>query len=360
MNGKAMLGGLLLAASLSVQAGEIVDTYTSGDTLTATMLDNIKSAVNDNNFASRFYGDGSAGDITINVDTDWSTTPIDNLNFQNVVISSGVTLTVPAGTVIRCTGSFVNNGTIRVLENGLGGRVGYTYDFTSERLNRQARVASPGDTGVSSTPGDAGAYSGLQKGLGGKGIPRSVAAGSFMQFRWGGGAGSGSRYPGGRGGGLVKIQCRGAVRNTASGTIDATSNYYASGSGGGGGGIVVLASQDSVTNEGTIDVSGAPGGSSDIYRIAGPSGGGGGGIAVLVAPSVTNVGNITVDGGNAGTGNVSAADGTTWRYAGGGGGGSGGAGGSGASLDAAGVSTAATAGEDGYVLEIQADPSTMM
>ena len=361
--GRIVCGALLaLSASWPAGAGEIVDTYSSGDTLTATMMNNIKAAVNDNNTASRFYGDGSAGDLLVAAGgTDnWSLTPPTNTNFQNVEIENGSSLIVPAGTIIRCTGSFVNRGTIIVMPNGKGGYRSYTDSDPSGTWSYTGVPASPGDTGVSSQPGASGTADLLAYGYGGSGIRRAVAASAFMGFRWGGGAGSGTRYAGSSGGGLLKVLCQGEVRNEAGAEIRAKGfgSISLRGSGGGGGGIVVLASQQSVVNAGNIDVSGGVGGLSSIDTGAG--GGGGGGIAVLVAPQVTNSGTVDVSGGAAGSESTSTGTATGMRYAGAGGGASGGSGGHGTSLNAGGVYTPATPGEDGYVLEITANPATMM
>lgn len=56
-------------------------------------------------------------------DTNFSTTPPPNNNFQftDFSVAAGVTLTVPSGTVIRCTGTFTNNGTIVVNTGAPGG-----------------------------------------------------------------------------------------------------------------------------------------------------------------------------------------------------------------------------------------------
>jgi len=65
----------------------------------------------------RIYGDGSAGALTVTTD---STLFVDvaadgNLMFTDVTIDAGVTLRVTSGVVIRCSGTFTNNGTVTVL-----------------------------------------------------------------------------------------------------------------------------------------------------------------------------------------------------------------------------------------------------
>jgi len=356
---------LALSASWPVGAGEIVDTFSPGDTLTATMMNNIKAAVNDNNTAVRFYGDGSAGDLTLasGASVNWLLTAQSNLNFQNVTIESGANLYVPAGTTIRCTGDFVNNGTINVWTGSGGGKTGYTdVDFVAESwIRSQDTMPGRGDTPRAATSGQMGTENSLFAGFPGDRIVPTVAAGSFMSFRWGGGAGSGGwGGVGGSGGGLLKVLCKGDVRNETGGTISA--NGYGSaanpGTGGGSGGIVVLASQQRVVNEGSIEAKGGPGGVSN--SVSGAGGGGGGGIVILVAPDVTNNGTVDVSAGAAGVESTQPVKGTNPRYGGGAGGSSGGRGGRGSSLNASGISASAEDGFDGYVLEIQANPATMM
>ncbi len=354
---------LALSASWPAGAGEIVDTYSSGDRLTATMMNNIKAAVNDNNnTALRFYGDGSAGDLNVvsGSSLHWYFNPVDNLNFRNVTIENGATLIVPAGTTIRCTGRFTNNGTIRVLYGGRGGYRSYAESIASGSWTYTGVTASPGDTGVSSSPGALGTGDILEYGYGGSGIPRTVAASEFMMFRWGGGGGSATRSRGTMAGGLLKVLCRGEIQNAVRGAIlaEGLSGGNGSGSGGGGGGIVVLASVTGVVNEGRIGVPGGMGSRGSTSSAGG--GGGGGGIVILVAPEVNNTGTVDVSGGAAGYEDSTTGTATGMRYAGGGGGGSGGAGGNGGGLNRGGVSVPAEAGADGYLLEIRANPATMM
>ena len=107
----------LFSISQLAYPGSITDIYNTGDTLTATTLDNIKSAVNDNdsNISAWFSGDGSDGDLTVSSLLDWSVTPPSNLMWQNITIDPGQEFIVPAGTKIRCSGTFTNNGTLTVL-----------------------------------------------------------------------------------------------------------------------------------------------------------------------------------------------------------------------------------------------------
>src|SRR5262245_28730335 len=62
----------------------------------------------------RVYGNGSAGARTISADESWleGGNPPANIQFTNFTIDAGVTLIIPSGTVIRCTGTFTNNGTL--------------------------------------------------------------------------------------------------------------------------------------------------------------------------------------------------------------------------------------------------------
>ncbi len=306
------------------------------------------------NFASFFRGDGSAGDITIDATNDnWSNAselPA-NLSFADFLIPVGVTLTVPAGTTIRCSGTFTNDGTINVL----GGAENATTGFASSVISASggpSTAAHPGDTPKSATTGqfDNNAIAVVKTLIGGQGggsIPQAVTRASFGQFKTGGGAGGGNTTAN-RGGGLLKVYCGGAIANT--GSINATGAVGGTG-GGGGGGIVILASQTSVDNvAGTIDVSGADGGISGSFF--GASGGGGGGVVVMISPTAPVVGTEIVAGG---AGAVAGTTTTQSRLAGSGGGGSGGAGGNGGNV-AGNTANAGSAGSAGYVITMTSDP----
>lgn len=342
-----------------VTAGAISDVYTKGDVLTASKLDNIKAAVNDNNNASRFYGDGSAGPLTISANTDWSVaSPAgDNLNFSDVVIDASAILTVPAGTIIRCTGTFTNNGLIVVKNAENSARLGVSAG--------KGNAAGPATIGRSSTT------SGFLLGGGraGKHVSKTVAASSFNNFSIGGGAGAGEiNVSGSNAGGLIKIYCQGVISNRneilASG---ANGENPANGvtSGGGAGGIIILASSTSIDNTGAIKAEGGKGSSAfnNSTGSVGASGGGGGGIIVFVAPTITTASStLFVTGGVSGTGNITMTNSN--RIAGSGGGASGGDGGKGGNIGAPGsssnVANYGTSGQAGYVLQIHANPASMM
>lgn len=310
---------------------------------------------------SFFGGDGSAGNLTVAANQSWSATPPVNPNFANITINAGQTLTVPAGTTIRCSGTFTNNGTLNV-------DPGATSDGSFSALSDVSGPtvfltsgAHPGDTPGAATLGaqhNNGASNPqvLDGGTGGKAISRAVAQTSFGNFRFGGGSGAGYDNQGNRGGGLVRIYCEGAIVNT--GTINAAGeNGGNSTIGGGGGGIVVLASRASVSNSGTMNVNGGNGAASQIW--GGNAGGGGGGIIVMISPTPPVLGTVNVAGGTGGTGATSVTTGA--RTGGGGGGGSGGAGGNGGSVSAAatGIPTNAGNGAAGYSITMTLDPATI-
>ena len=354
----------LTLTSTIVSAGAITDTYTAGDVLTAAKMDNIKAAVNDNNtnLTAFFSGDGSAGALTISSSTSWTSTPPtgNNLNFTNIVIDGGGTLTVPAGTTIRCSGTFTNNGTINIdtgaSRNGYGFSAASTTNATY--LGGITSTGHPGDTfGHSTSPGydnnQQANPSTIDYGRGGTAIPQTVAASSFNSFKIGGGSGSGWSSNG-SGGGLLKINCNEAIINA--GTIYAVGGSSDTTSGGGGGGIVILASQTSVDNTtGTINANGGTGGISQTW--AGPGGGGGGGIVIFIAPAINSAGGIIdISGGTQGA--TSSTTATLASVVGGGGGGaSGGSGGDGGGISTSNTISDATAGSTGYVLEIAANPA---
>lgn len=265
------------------------------------------------------YGDGSngtaAGVCNITAATSWVTTGANSVQCTNFSIATGITLTVPSGTVIRATGTVAITGTLTV---AAGGGVGW--------------VAAP-PYGVS----------------GGTAFSSSTLSALLKPGPWGGGPSlTNGLYnnpaAAAAGGGSLVIAAEGAISitgainaNGGSGSADATANFAY---GGGGGGVVILASKTSVTNSGSINANGGAGvaGSSGNYTA---SGGGGGGVIHLLGPSVT-AGTDSVAGGAAGGSNNGA------NYAGGGGASGGNGGGP------------YTAGSAGLVFTTTvADPSTL-
>lgn len=359
-------------------AGEVTDTFTTGSTLTATSLNNIKSAVNDNDtriaaniatFDTVFSGDGSAGNLTlaVNESVNWIDNPPENPYFGNILLNQGSTLIVPAGTTIYCNGSFVNAGTLMVQPATAIGSSNISNAFTAgdSPTNAFPAYAHPGDTTAPASMGEINditvqpATINLQGGGGGLAIQKAVATTAFGKFKFGGGSGAGFTKDtgvGGRAGGLVKIYAHINILNNNGGKIVARGEDGSAvgGIGGGGGGIVVLAARfGGVQNVGgEIDVSGGNGSISTTY--AGNGGGGGGGIIIMASPVAPVLGTETVAGGSGGTGTLALT--TNTQIAGGGGGGSGGKGGFGGSIQSNGAPGSAGDGDPGYVISLTLDP----
>ena len=110
----------LALASQTVTSGTITDTYTTGDTLTATTLDNIKTAVNDNNTRITTLEAAKTGSVTIAASAflPESTTLTYNKNVSAnyyTEITSGAgffvyDLPVPAGTTITSLQAHIYDG----------------------------------------------------------------------------------------------------------------------------------------------------------------------------------------------------------------------------------------------------------
>jgi len=279
-----------------------------------------------------------------------------NLQFTDFTINSGATLTVPSGAVIRCTGTFTNNGRIVVQAGATGGSMFAHLPIATTSI-------SPAEAGVSlhaaGTPewGDStGTRSG---GPGGTGITSGFQA---RQVRYpgikAGGSGSGpSSTAAGGGGGSLVVLAETAIVNAGSGISADGEDAFSAGGGGGAGGVVILASAGSVTNSAPISVKGGAGGVSDSS--VGPGGGGGGGLARLIAPSVTETGGFVTGGGSAGS--KSGIVNSTVHAGGGGGGACIGNGGSGG-LTSPGTASSpgdATSGNPGVALVDRFDPTSL-
>jgi hypothetical protein len=303
------------------------------------------------------WGDGSAGARTVSADEDWSDPAVapSHLQFTDLSIVAGATLTVPSGTVIRCTGTFTNQGGVTVLPGVDGGLIQGVDATTGDA------PLTPAHPGVARSAATAGEWGGNANtrvgGNGGRGLSETEARGVLLPGFPGGGGGGGALSSGSasRGGGTLVVLARTGIVNAAGAAIRADAESADRG-GGGAGGIVVLASPGAVTNAGRINARGSAGQDSASNR--GPSAGGGGGIVHLLSPSPSDTGTIDVSGGSAGnvTGNVSASQ----RGGGGGGGGCGGDGG-GANTVPAGSAppNASSPGEPGHVLLTTVDPTSL-
>ncbi len=310
----------------------------------------------------RIYGDGWAEVNTVSTNEDWRDAeelPA-NLQFTDFTVDPGVTLDVPSGLVIRCIGTFTNNGTIIVSTAAAGGLRAASGGRT--RVDASVRPAHPGIAKSPAGAGEMGDDTYERKGgLGGLHLTEAEARlvlAPGIAGGGGGGASLGESDGGGGGGGSFTVLAGAGVVNN--GTIIADGESVSIGGGGGGaGGVVILASVYSVTNgaAGDIRAEGGAGGDSDTNEGAG--GGGGGGIVHLLAPSVKNDGAISVAGGSAGNagnfGSVTALP----RAGGGGGGGCGGSGGNGGGVTDDDDPAAASAGGSGFSLQTLVDPTAL-
>lgn len=317
--------------------------------------------------ALRVYGDGSAGDRVVSGDEDWNSGPNQpkNLQFKNLTIEDGATLTVPSGMTIRVQEDFVNHGMIVVLpaaDGGFAGRVGPgSDDFSDQTIDPVVGIGT-----LAAQAGEIGDTSGAQlAGRGGIGLSEFETRQllTVSTVAGGGGAVGGSDSDGGvtsnagsKGGGALRIIAMGAIINSAGAEINADGEGGEGG--GGGGGLVVLASMTSVENAGMVSATGGDGESGDSNEAA--SGGGGGGVVHMLAPEVSGNGGVDVSGGDGGAGGSTVSAST--RFAGGGGGASGGDGGNGGTVPA-GVNPAAGAagdGEVGFDLVTELDPTSLL
>ncbi|MFM1848437.1 MAG: hypothetical protein RL417_1911, partial [Pseudomonadota bacterium] len=152
--------------------------------------------------------DGSAGAKVVSADTALSDS---NLMYTNFTVDPGVTLTVPSGTVIRCTGQFINQGTIAVSPGTFGG------NYALFLGDSPPYGVAPAHPGISNRAAGLGAYgdSNLrQRGdYGGVGLTEVAARALRYPGVNAGGAGGGASSPGGRGGGALTVLCPNGITN---------------------------------------------------------------------------------------------------------------------------------------------------
>jgi hypothetical protein len=299
----------------------------------------------------RVYGDGSKGDFVASGSVSLDEA---NLQFTNFTVNAGATLTVASGSVIRCTGTFSNLGTITVQPFAEGQFVG---ESASASITISPLIAAhPGVVANVPYNGTYGTNAATQSGGGGgNGLSSQEAKNLLLPGLSGGSGGGAGANGGGSGGGTMAVICSSGIVN--GGTINAKGVDPAAvgGGGGGGGGIVILASKSSITNSGLIDVSGGNG--APAASFGGSGGGGGGGIVHLLAPSIAQSGTVTVGGGLKGT---STTVSSTPRSAGGGGGSCGGDGGRGGNVATNGAVSLHVDGSPGYVFQTATDPTALI
>ena len=293
-------------------------------------------------FGQSIYGSSAAPSITYSSDT---TLPAGSMEFNNFTVQSGVTLSVPSGTVIRCWGTFTNNGSIIVTYGAPGG-----FAASDEMpLHGYERVANSGISAASAAWGECftAPNGGAHGGSGGVGI--SKAAATLLRYPGANAGGASGLY--GDGGGSLVVLAKAGISNNGVITADGKTDLGA----GGGGGVIILASSTSVINAGTLNARGGAGGAADVSSNLGAGGGGGGGIVHLIAPTL-QTGTYSVAGG-AGGAEDAHAPGPSYYCAGAGGGASGGNGGAGGSTTT--KAWAGTAGSEGYFITTQTDPAPL-
>jgi len=284
------------------------------------------------------YGDGSAGDLDL--------TDVNQLDgsgsFHNIVVPVGANLMIPSGVTLRCTGSFINNGTIEI-EPFASGAYQSNNDGSFSHLGHR-----PAGAGLSF----GGAANGAAGTGGGNPIPgaqptvalSSLTLRSLLSPGPNGGGGGGAlgfttyeldginSVEGGSGGGTLRIICRDGIFNNGTISANGTSGI-GSGVGGGAGGVIILASAQEIVNDGMIQANGAAGIGAHRPQLISGGGGGGGGLVHLLSPSPDNGnGDITVTGGAGGASNPGSIP-ALEASSGGAGGSLAGAGGAGGQID---------------------------
>jgi len=301
------------------------------------------------------YGDGSAGAKVVAANDNLADL---NRNYTDFTVQAGAALTVPSGTVIRCTGTLTISGVLRVSSGtGTAARVGTLGNDDTTFIELAEIAAHPGIARLGASSGEVGiAGASRAGGFGGFGLADAADAVSviYPPVYGGGGGGAGLLF-GGEGGGSILVLAEGGI--TISGAVTASALAAPTGGGGGGGGIVILATPGELKNTGTISAIGGRGGDSDFRT--GPGGGGAGGIIRLISPAVDNAGAILVTSGAAGTAGAANSVTAVVRSGGGGGGACGPAGGLGGAVDAAGTPGNATAGSDGIIIQTPVDPANV-
>ena len=306
------------------------------------------------------YGDGSSGEHVVSSD---ATLDPSELLFTDFTVEAGATLTVPSGTVLRCTGTFTNRGTIVVQPYAAGGtlRTVLIEGYPQVKPAHPGLAASSASLGTVATLGSSAYGSAGGVGLG-EARARSVR---IVGPEGGGGGGGRDSWPGGAGGGTLTVLAQGPLVNEGSIQANGSSTPGGASVGGGGGGVLVLASATRIMNSGALRAAGAPGSPalkepSGNWGLGG-GGGGGGGLIVAVSPILEGAGGLSVSGGAGGAPAGTLAAGATGRGGGGGGGASVGEGGWGGGVGAgAGNVEAGLPGAAGAIVTRLHDPALVL
>lgn len=184
------------------------------------------SAVNE--VRLRIYGDGSAGAKVVSANATLSDR---NTQYTDFTVNAGVTLTIPSGHVLRCTGTFTNNGAIVVSVGARGGE--FRGSGGQGELMLGYRGSQPGlgsDQAGWGVLGDSSTF--RSGGQGARAIPSAWAVRYPGPYAGGGGAGAILGAAGSGGGSLVVLAGAGIV-NAGSGSIRANGSSAVLGCGGG-------------------------------------------------------------------------------------------------------------------------------
>ena len=218
-------------------------------------------------------------------------------HYTDLTVSAGQTLGVSntsGGLIIRCTGAVTINNTAIISVDGKGGPGG---------VGVISVAGAAGTDGILGGAGGSGGNDGFDSGKGGDvTIRRETLAGGASKT---GGAGAGS------GGSSLAAATR--IIRTLTSYGDDLLGIYGGGGGGagtggtttpgdggaGGGFVIIIADSIDFQTGATITADGVNGSNN---ANDGGGGGGGGGFVLLAARTITNNGTITVTGGTGGTG----------------------------------------------------------
>ncbi len=265
---------------------------------------------NDPRLGTKYFGDGSDGDVTISSGT---TTLTRDMYYNNLTVN-GTGILRPAGYAIYVKNTLTVDNTSGAYIHNDGGNGG---NGPSGGAGGTAGAASLGGRFKAGLVGQAGGTSGSNAagGNGGNGGASGVFSITNATGSAGGLGGTGAQARGavGTGGAVTSVTTMpprtllnlNLLEITGSGVVTFTQQSLSGGSGGGGGGA---------------------GGSGGGNGGSGGGSGGGGGVIIIGAKklALTGAGCISAKGGNGGNGGVGASFGDAVGSGGGGGGGAGG------------------------------------